>query len=82
MVFKTLCAIPYNAQRCFFKKLDKIRTMETEEKRLDLNIELAVTPEKGVYIHKCVTNDWPAKLLLEVMGMVDEKIRAYYCAKG
>lgn len=56
--------------------------METEEKRLDLNIELAVTPEKGVYIHKCVTNDWPAKLLLEVMGMVDEKIRAYYCAKG
>lgn len=55
--------------------------METEEKRLDLNIELAVTPEKGVYIHKCVTNDWPAKLLLEVMGVVDEKIRAYYCNK-
>lgn len=56
--------------------------METEEKKLDLNIELVVTPDKEVNIHKCITNDWPAKLLLEVMGVVEEKIRSYYSNKG
>lgn len=56
--------------------------METSEKKLELNLELVVTADNKVNIAKCVTNDWPAKLLLNVMGAIDEKIGSYYSKSG
>lgn len=56
--------------------------MEISEKKLALNLELVVTTDNKVNIAKCVTNDWPAKLLLAVMGAIDEKIGSYYSKSG
>lgn len=56
--------------------------MDTSEKKLELNLELVVTPDNKVNIAKCATNDWPAKLLLDVMGAIDGKIGSYYSKSG
>lgn len=50
--------------------------------RLNLDLELIVNPDGKTTIGKFVTNDWPARLLLDVMKGVNEKVECYYSKSG
>lgn len=50
-----------------------------EGTKLQLDIEVGFKEEK-VLLYKCVSNDWPAMLLMDVIKTISEKVDDYYKA--